>query len=159
MDIRWIKLSVNMFDDEKIRIIRTMPDGDKIILIWIQLLCLAGKINDGGEVYVGQRVVYTDDMLATILGCHVTLVRTAVKTFESFGMIEIDESGKISISNWEKHQNIDALEELRARDNERQKKARLRKRIKALGYDPMAPGVPNDLPNLEEYYKQLNRVT
>ena len=143
MDIRWIKLSVNMFDDEKIRIIRTMPDGDKIILIWIQLLCLAGKINDGGEVYVGQRVVYTDDMLATILGCHVTLVRT----------------GKISIANWEKHQNIDALEEMRARDNERQKKARLRKRIKALGYDPMAPGVPKDLPSLEEYYKQLNSVT
>ncbi len=159
MDIRWIKLSVNMFDDEKIRIIRTMPDGDKIILIWIQLLCLAGKINDGGEVYVGQRVVYTDDMLATILGCHVTLVRTAIKTFESFGMIEIDESGKISISNWEKHQNIDALEELRAKDNERQKKSRLRKRIKALGHDPMAPGVPKDLPSLEEYYKQLNGVT
>ena len=33
---------MNMFGDEKIKLIKTMPEGDKIIVIWVQLLCLAG---------------------------------------------------------------------------------------------------------------------
>ena len=32
--VKWIKLSVNMFDDEKIKLIKTMPEGDKIIVIF-----------------------------------------------------------------------------------------------------------------------------
>ena len=57
-EIKWIKLSVNMFDDEKIKLIRTLPDGEKIVMIWVQTMCLAGKINDGGSVYMGQNLAY-----------------------------------------------------------------------------------------------------
>lgn len=32
-----------MFDDEKIRIIESMPDADTILICWIKLLSLAGK--------------------------------------------------------------------------------------------------------------------
>ena len=63
-DVKWIKLSVNMFNDEKIKLIRTMSEGDKIIVTWVQLLCLAGKTNDGGGIYMGQNIYYTDEMLA-----------------------------------------------------------------------------------------------
>jgi len=44
-EIKWIKLTVNMFDDEKIRLIQAMPESDAIIIIWIRLLALAGKTN------------------------------------------------------------------------------------------------------------------
>ena len=30
-DVKWIKLSVNMFDDEKIKLIKTMPEGDPVL--------------------------------------------------------------------------------------------------------------------------------
>ena len=159
MGVTWIKLSVNMFDDEKIKLIRTMPEGEAITLIWVQLLCLAGKINDGGAVYMGQNLAYTDEMLATILGHPVNTMRAAIQAFEQFKMIEVNTNGMIEIANWEKHQNVEAMEEMRAKDNARQKKVRLRKKIKALGYDPDAPEVPKELPLLEEYVSQLNNVT
>lgn len=159
MGVTWIKLSVNMFDDEKIKLIRTMPEGEAITLIWVQLLCLAGKINDGGSVYMGQNLAYTDEMLATILGHPVNTMRAAIKAFEQFEMIEVSTNGTIEIANWEKHQNVEAMEEMKAKDNARQKKARLRKKIKSLGYDPDAPEVPNEIGSLELYVSQLNCVT
>ena len=33
--IDWIKLSTRMFEDEKIRIILSMPDGTIKLLIWL----------------------------------------------------------------------------------------------------------------------------
>ena len=119
--ISWIKLSVNIFDDEKIRLIKSMPEGDAIILIWIQLLCLAGKTNDGGEVYIGQNMYYTDEMLSTICDQPLNTVRLALKTFEQFEMVSHSNDGLITIENWEKHQNIEGMERVRER-------ARLRKR-------------------------------
>lgn len=108
---------------------------------------------------MGQNLAYTDEMLATILGHPVNTMRAAIQAFEQFEMIEVSTNGMIEIANWEKHQNVEAMEEMRAKDNARQKKVRLRKKIKALGYDPDAPEVPKELPMLEEYVSQLNNVT
>ena len=44
-DIKWIKITTDMFDDEKIKVIEAMPDRDAILIIWIKLLTLAGKVN------------------------------------------------------------------------------------------------------------------
>lgn len=51
-DIRWIKLSTDMFDNRKIRYIRSLPEGDKMALIWIQLLVQAGKCNANGHIFL-----------------------------------------------------------------------------------------------------------
>ena len=42
-EINWIKLRVDMFDDDKIKIIQSMPEGDAILLAWIRILALAGN--------------------------------------------------------------------------------------------------------------------
>lgn len=128
--ISWIKLSVNIFDDEKIKLIKSMPEGDAIILIWIQLLCLAGKTNDGGAVYIGQHMNYTDEMIATICNQPLNTVRFALQTFEKFEMINLGDDGLISIANWEKHQNIEGMEKVR--EQTRKRVARYRERQKAL---------------------------
>ena len=44
-NVKWIKMTVNIFDDEKILLIESLPDADSIIVIWFKLLCLAGKQN------------------------------------------------------------------------------------------------------------------
>lgn len=128
--ISWIKLSVNIFDDEKIKLIKSMPEGDAIILIWIQLLCLAGKTNDNGAVYIGQHMNYTDEMISTICNQPLSTVRLALKTFEQFEMINLDEDGLISISNWEKHQNIEGMD--RVREQTRKRVAKFRAKQKEL---------------------------
>lgn len=108
-DIKWIKITTDIFDDEKILLIESMPAADSIIVIWFKLLCLAGKQNNSGVFMMSNRVAYTDEMLATIFRRDVNTVRLALNTFEQFGMIEIVD-GVLTIPNWGKHQNLDQLE-------------------------------------------------
>ena len=158
-EIKWIKLSVNMFDDEKIKLIRTLPDGEKIVMIWVQTMCLAGKINDGGSVYMGQNLAYSDEMLATIFNQPLNVVRAALSTLHNFEMIDISDNGVIDILNWEKHQNIDGMERIQTQNRERKRRFDLRKKVKELGYDPNDKSVPNEVKELEEYVKELSNVT
>ena len=158
-EIKWIKLSVNMFDDEKIKLIRTLPDGEKIVMIWVQMMCLAGKINDGGSVYMGQNLAYSDEMLATIFNQPLNVVRAALSTLHNFEMIDISDNGVIDILNWEKHQNIDGMERIQTQNRERKRRFDLRKKVKELGYDPNDKSVPNEVKELEEYVKELSNVT
>lgn len=129
MELKWIKLCVNIFDDEKIALIESMPDADSIIVIWFKILCLAGKQNNCGVLMLSDRIPYTEEMLATIFRRPISTVRLALTTFESFGMIAIV-NGTITIPNWEKHQSIDAVE--RYKEQTRERVASYRQRQKAI---------------------------
>ena len=108
-DIKWIKITTDIFDDDKILLIESLPDADAIIVIWFKLLCLAGKQNNSGVFLLNDRIPYTDKMLATIFRRKESTVQLALQTFEQFGMIEVVD-GVITIPNWGKHQNLDSLE-------------------------------------------------
>lgn len=88
-DIKWIKITTDIFDDEKILLIESLPEADSIIVIWFKLLCLAGKMNNSGVFLLSDKIAYTDKMLATIFRRKESTVQLALKTFEQFGMIEI----------------------------------------------------------------------
>jgi len=108
-EVKWIKIVTDIFDDEKILLIESMPDADSIIVIWFKLLCLAGRQNNGGVFLMNGRIAYTDEMFATIFRRPLNTVRMALKTFEAYGMIEII-NDTVTIPNWGKHQKLDALE-------------------------------------------------
>ena len=127
-DVKWIKITTDIFDDEKILLIESLPDAYSIIVVWFKLLCLAGKQNNSGVFLLG-RIAYTEKMLATIFRMKETTVQLALQTFEQFGMIEIVD-GVITIPNWGKHQNLEQLEERRKYQREYQKE--YRKKQKAL---------------------------
>lgn len=127
--ISWIKLSIGMFDSPKMRIIAAMPEGDAILLIWVRLLCLAGQVNDGGKIYLSENVPYTDEMLSTVFGKPVTIIRLAIETFRKFRMVEFLEDGTLSLCNWEKYQSEDKLAEIREQTRERVRKCRERKQL------------------------------
>lgn len=116
-DVKWIKITTDIFDDEKILLIESLPDAYAIITVWFKLLCLAGKQNNNGVFMMG-RIAYTDKMLATIFRMKEATVQMALRTFEEFGMVEIVD-GVITIPNWGKHQTLDAYEKKKARDRER----------------------------------------
>lgn len=107
-DVKWIKITTDIFDDEKMLLIESLPEADSIIVIWFKLLCLAGKMNNSGVFMMNDRIAYTDKMLATIFRRKEATVQMALKTFEQFGMIEIID-GVITIPNWGKHQNLDQI--------------------------------------------------
>jgi len=125
-EVKWIKIVVDIFSDDKIMMVESLPDSDTIIVIWFKLLCLAGKSNNGGIFLFHGKIAYTEEMLCAIFRRPLNTIRFALKTFEEYGMIEILD-GVITIPNWDKHQNESALSEMReynrvAKQNEREKR-------------------------------------
>ena len=128
-EVKWIKIVTDVFDDEKVLLIETLPDADSIIVIWFKLLCLAGKQNNGGVFLMGGRIPYTEEMFATIFRRPLNTVRLALRTFQEYGMVDIIDN-TVTIPHWEKHQSLDAYEQ--SKEKTRQRVAAHRERQKAL---------------------------
>jgi len=124
----WIKITTNMFEDEKIRLINAMKNSDPIYCIWLKLLLQAGKVNDGGLIYLKENVAYSKEMLSIIFNRPIEIINEALKVLEDFQMIEIYENNIIKISNWEKHQNIEGMQRAREKTRNRVKNCREKKK-------------------------------
>lgn len=127
-EIKWIKISTDIFNDEKILLIESLPESDSLIVIWFKLLSFAGKSNNNGVFMMSNKVAYTDEMLATIFRRPLNTVRLALQTFEQFGMIEYVDN-VITIPNWEKHQNIDGMEKIKEQTRKRVSEYRKRQKL------------------------------
>ncbi|WP_267379318.1 phage replisome organizer N-terminal domain-containing protein [Bacillus sp. GM_Baccil_2] len=134
-DVKWIKLSTSMFEDEKIRLIESLPDADTLLIIWIKLLSQAGRTNANGYIFLSENIPFTEEMLSTLFNRPIATVRLALQTFKQFGMIDITDDQYICIANWEKHQNIDGLERVKQLNAERNKKYRERKKQQQLALE------------------------
>lgn len=130
-EIKWIKITTDIFDDEKILLVESMPESDSLIVIWFKLLAFAGKSNNNGVFMLSNKIPYTDEMLSTIFRRPLNTVRLALQTFESFGMIETID-GVITIPNWDKHQNIDGMDKIREQNRKRVAEHRERQRQRLL---------------------------
>lgn len=153
-DVKWIKIVTDIFDDEKMLLIESLPSADSIIIVWFKLLCLAGKTNNSGVFIFNDRFPYTDEMLSSIFRRDINTVRMALKTFEEFGMVEIIDN-VITIPNWSKHQSLDAYERQKERDRLKKQKQRAEKKALISGKSGDVSGdasgdVSGDVPALEE---------
>ena len=131
-EIKWIKITTDVFDDEKICLIDALPDHDAILVIWFKILVLAGKLNKNGVLAISPNLVYTDEMLANRFQRPLNTVRMALGIFERFGMIEVIE-GVITLPNWEKHQNIDGMEKVKEQTRKRVARHRENQKELAIG--------------------------
>ena len=129
-EVKWIKINTNIFDDEKILLIESLPDAYAIITVWFKLLCLAGKQNNSGVFMMSNKIAYTDKMLATIFRMKESTVTMALNTFCEFGMVELID-GVITIPNWDKHQSLDAYAKKKERDKLYQQERRNRQKLLA----------------------------
>lgn len=122
-DVKWIRLSIDMFDNRKIKYLRSLPEGDKIILIWVALLTIAGRCNSGGMIFLTENIPYTTKMLADELDFEENTIILAVNALKKLGMVrEFNEA--LLITNWEEYQNIDGLEKIREQDRIRKQRQR-----------------------------------
>ena len=126
--VSWIRLESNLFDNPKIQMLSNLPKGDSYVSFWVRLLCMAGKLNNGGYVYVAENAAYTPQLLAAITGKPVALVKTMLKTMQELHMIDVDTNGIIYIIGWNEHQNTAGLEKIREQTRERTKLYRERKK-------------------------------
>ena len=111
-EVKWIKITTDMFDNRKIKHLRKMPEGNNIVLIWVMLLTMAGRCNSGGMIFLTENIPYTTKMLADELDFDESTIILALRVLSEFGMIVFDEN-KFAIQNWEEHQNIDGMERIR----------------------------------------------
>lgn len=149
-DVKWIKITTDIFDDEKILLIESLPDAYSIIVVWFKLLCLAGKQNNSGVFMMNSQIAYTDKMLATIFRMKETTVQLALQTFVQFGMVEIID-GVITIPNWGKHQNLDQLENRKEFMRNYMKEYRAKQKSLTSGGNNSEPYCkPNSKPNVRQ---------
>lgn len=164
--ISWIKLQISTFDDEKIKLIEKRKDADTVLIVFLKMLLLAGKTDDGGFIYLGDNIAYNNDMLETILNRPAATVEKAIKVLTGFGMLAIDSEGFHSVVNWDKYQNFSTIEKVRANTRERVKKFRDKKKteheeeitdeiqgiwIKSWGRNPKLPEVEKTQELLEKF--------
>ncbi len=145
-DIKWIKLKVGMFNDDRIKVIQAMPEGDALIVIWIRMLILAGISNAEGYLMISENLPYTEDMLSTIFGKPLSIIRLALKTFETFGMVETCDEG-IFITDFADEQGEkmqDIREYNRIKKAESREKAKQKRLEMSLTHEIDSQGNVND---------------
>lgn len=131
-DITWIKIKTDMFDNEKIKLIERMPEGDMILIIWIKLLTYAGKANYNGYIMLSENIPMNIEEMAIIFNRPLEKVRYAIQILQRYKMLEVNEQEVVLISNWEKHQNIDGMKKIREQNRLRKQKQREKTRNQEL---------------------------
>ena len=129
MEVKWIKITTNMFSDEKINYIESMPEADAVLVIWIKLLTLAGKCNANGFILLTEKIPYTTEMLAHQFNRPLNTVKLALSILEQLGMIEFLADGILNVINWAKYQSVDKLAQIRESNRKRQVKYRDKKQL------------------------------
>ena len=127
-EVKWVKLTTDMFDNRKIRHLRRLPEGNNIVLIWVMLLTMAGRCNSGGMIFLTENIPYTPKMLADELGFEENTVVLALKALEQLDMIVTD-NGVFSIAGWEEYQNTDRLAEIREYNRLAKQKSRAKQKL------------------------------
>ena len=122
-EIKWIKITTDMFDNRKIRHLRRLPDGNSIVLIWVMLLTMAGRCNSSGMIFLTENIPYTPKMLADELDFEENTVKLALSALEQLNMIVTD-NGFFSIAGWDEYQNIEGMEKIREQNRIRKQKQR-----------------------------------
>ena len=128
-EVKWIKLTTDMFDNRKIKHLRRLPDGNSIVLIWVMLLTMAGRCNASGMIFLTENIPYTPKMLADELDFEENTVILALRALEDLNMV-VTNNGYFSIAGWEEYQNIEGMDKIREQNRIRQ--ARFKANQKAL---------------------------
>ena len=141
-DVDFFYVKTDIFDDEKIRILESMPDADTLIVLWLKLLAQAAKCNADGWIWLAEGKPYSDENIASIFHRPVSTIRLSLKLFEDMNMLHRNGDG-IFLTNWLKVQNANVLD--RIREATRGRVARLRERRKAIP-PPAKVTLPKALP-------------
>ena len=145
-EVKWISIATDVFNDEKMCAIESLPDGLSIELVWFKLLCLAGTCNENGFLMISRNIPYTDEMMAKNFRMDIGIVQRALEVFQKMGMIEIVDDIYM-ISNWLKYQSGANLDHIRELNKARQQRFRERQKQLALIDSNVTDNVKSNVTN------------
>ena len=130
-EVKWVKITTDMFDNRKIKHLRKLPEGNNIVLIWVMLLTMAGRCNAGGMIFLTENIPYTPKMLADELGFEENTVKLALQFLEQFNMIQINQD-YFTIAGWDEYQNIEGMDKIREQNRLRKAAQRAKQKQQML---------------------------
>jgi predicted phage replisome organizer len=92
----YLKLKDNFFDREEIKVIKNLPKGDTHICIILELKLRSLK--RGGLLLMADHIPFDITTLAAVLSREVDEVKYAIEIFQKFGLLEIQDSGAIFLT-------------------------------------------------------------
>lgn len=96
----WLKLKRDFFKRHDIQVIEAMQNGKDYVLFYLKLL--VESIDHDGELRFSDTIPYNAEMLATITQTNIDIVRSAMKVFSEFGMVDILEDKTIYMTEVQK---------------------------------------------------------
>lgn len=136
MDIKWVKLAVDWYKDDEIRLIRKLPDGDSIALMFVMMLAMAGELEKGGMI------PYDAEDLSTLLDVDLNTVKLGLSVMLKRKLLE-SVNGLLHFTNWDKWQSFDKSEKLRQQRREATQRWREKKALAAAS-SPALPESTSD---------------
>ena len=116
----WLKLPKDFFKRHDVKYIESLPEGHRIILVYLQLM--VESIDHEGELRFSPKISYTDEMLASVLGIEVDVLKMSMKVLKDLELVKVSKNGTIIL---EKVKNMVGFETEWAR-----KKKEYRDRLK-----------------------------
>ena len=123
VQVRWLKVYTDIFDNEKMKKLLRNRNGDTYFRVWIQLLTLAAKSNQHGAILLGENIPMSKEDLAKVMHKTLNKLEKIIQDLHKLDMIII-EKDTIYIKNWDMYQSADELEKLRESNRRRQQKYR-----------------------------------
>lgn len=106
--LAWIKLDINFLDNSKIKIIRKLPDGSSIVLLWVALMCEAMKSRTPGVLNLPTSMPKAS-YLSTIADIPESTVQLGLRVFDELSML-VQGDGFLEIPGFREHQAINQIE-------------------------------------------------
>ena len=110
--VQWIKLSLDIFSNRKIKILLKEREGDTYFRIWIQILTIAGECNRSGGLYISDNTPFKIKDFTNIIGKSSKTFTKILQKFIDLGMLYI-ENDTYFVKNWSKYQSTDKLKKIR----------------------------------------------
>ena len=121
-------MKTDLFDNRKVKHIRRLDRGNEIVLLWIGLLALAGKCDNGGTIEVAEGIPFSVEDLSDELRFSPDFIAYALGALEEHNLI-VRDGEYIFISGWEEHQSLDKKERIREQTRKRVAKHRKNKKL------------------------------
>ena len=128
---KWIKISIDIFDNDKIIALLDRKNGDRAFRIYIRLLCLAASMNNDGVFELADGRAMSLKTVAAFARCdYPTLYKMVIQLVELSLLKKREDTGAYYIPNWNYYQNGAAFRKIKER--ERKQKARAKARLEEI---------------------------
>ena len=89
----WLKLPKDFFKRHDITYIKSLPDGHKIALFYLELM--AESVDHDGELRFSESIPYSNSMLASVTNTAADAVETSMDVLKDLGLVDVKEDGTI----------------------------------------------------------------